>query len=841
MATDENSWRTQNFRQSVVAKLDEAVQMSGMPTAKNSIEMESHVFQKAKSKEEYLSFIARLIFHVREMNSKKGAGNIAPGNAGSGGQGMPDPIGALQTLARQGTGNNQMIGMGGPGPNPQGIVPQSSTNTATNPEIEMSSLNNYYYAQYASISESEPNYDSDNPEVFEALKNSPTHIQFINIIEKRRNKELLYEHWKNIIRHESIIEIKDQIKKECGMKVQLRDRVVTYIYKPEIDNDGKYFRFKFVYRYSKILHKWYFSLGCSFLPDILKIRNVLKYDIHNPIGPKIIKIMKKMREIIDAFIESYLYIFQIIDYAEKKYPDIAFQVNRNHTNLKMLLMEKTWPKILQSLNQRPGQPMTMPGLPNKMSGMGMMQSVGTMSHMNAIQGMQSGAILTQINQMNQGNMPQQMNQMIPTQMNQITTGQMQQNMQNQMQNQLSGQMSNQIGGSINSMQTNMPQQMNQISSGQMGPAQVTQQLNHMQRKPGEIINTVFPGPRNVTPNQFLRQSPSPSAPSPAALAAPASNQMVASPALVPSPSPQHPIIAGPQRSVGMAPSPSSSLNTPVAVGATPSPQQEDQAYRDKVRQLSKYIEPLKRMISRMGNDGNVDKLSKMKRLLEILSTPSKRMPMETLLKCEVVLEKVDFKRGDGSVGPPITTLKEHHFFSPLLEAVSTHLQSPVVNHTLQRTFGPCLEALFGPEIKTLPPLKKQKIEEPPSEIPDVLQGEIARLDQRFKVSLDPAQQNGSKCIQLICWLDDRHLPCVPPVSVIVPADYPLTPPRCVMTPHEYTTTFLCAVQKALNARIAKLPRHFSVSQLLDTWEMSVRQASAPTQTPVTASTVLMSL
>lgn len=54
----------------------------------------------------------------------------------------------------------------------------------------------------------------------------------------------------------------------------------------------------------------------------------------------------------------------------------------------------------------------------------------------------------------------------------------------------------------------------------------------------------------------------------------------------------------------MAPSPSSSLNTPVAVGATPSPQQEDQAYRDKVRQLSKYIEPLKRMISRMGNDGS---------------------------------------------------------------------------------------------------------------------------------------------------------------------------------------------------------------------------------------------
>ncbi|KAK1133593.1 hypothetical protein K0M31_011395 [Melipona bicolor] len=631
MATDENSWRTQSFRQSVIAKIDEAVQMSGMPTAKNSIEMENHVFQKAKTKEEYLGFVARLILHVRELNSKKGTGGNAPGTAGAGNQGMPDPIGALQTLARQGTGNNQMMNINGPGSNPQGIIPQPPTNTATN--------------------------------------------------------------------------------------------------------------------------------------------------------------------------------------------------------------------LLQSLNQRPGQAMTMQSMQSKISGMGMMsaQTSGPMNHMGPIQTMQTNSMLTQMNSMGQGNIPQQMNQMVPNQMAQITTGQMQQNMQTQMQNQLSNQIGNQISGSISGIQTNMPQQMNQIAPGQLGPGQMQQQLSHIQRKQGEIINAGFPGPRNVTPNQFLGQSPSPSAPSPAGLGAPSSNQMVASPALVPSPSSQH-MMAGPQRSVGMAPSPSSSLNTPGGVGATPSPQQEDQAYRDKVRQLSKYVEPLRRMIAKMGNEGNVDKLSKMKKLLEILSNPSKRMPLDTLLKCEVVLEKLDFKRSDASVGPPITTLKEHHFFSPLLEAVSTHLQSPVVNHTLQRTFGPCLEALFGPEIKNLPPpLKKQKIEESPSEIPDVLQGEIARLDQRFKVSLDPAQQTGSKCIQLICWLDDRHLPCVPPVSVTVPADYPLTPPRCVMAPHEYATTFLCAVQKALNARITKLPRRFSVSQLLDTWEMSVRQASAPSQISVNGGTLLMGL
>ncbi|KYN43253.1 Mediator of RNA polymerase II transcription subunit 15 [Trachymyrmex septentrionalis] len=633
MATDD-SWKTPHFRQSVVAKIDEAIQVSGMPTTKNSIEMENHVFQKAKSKEEYLGFVARLILHVREMNSKKSATGNAPGTAGTNNQGMPDPIGALQTLARQGTGNNQMMSMGGP--NHQGIISQPPTNTATN--------------------------------------------------------------------------------------------------------------------------------------------------------------------------------------------------------------------LLQSLNQRPAQPINMPGIQNKMPGMGMMpsQTGGPMNHLGPIQSMQNNPMLTQMNQMGQGNIPPQMNQMVPGQMGQLGAGQMQQNMQSQMQTQLPGQMNNQITGPIGNIQTSISQQMNQIGPGQLGPGQMQQQLNHIQRKPSEMMNTGFPGPRNVTPNQFLRQSPSPSAPSPAGLGAPSSNQMVASPALVPSPSPQHAIMTGPTRSVnsvGMAPSPSSSLNTPGGVGATPSPQQEDQAYRDKVRQLSKYIEPLRRMIAKMSCEGNVDKLSKMKKLLEILSNPSKRMPLDTLLKCEVVLEKFNFKRGDGSVGPPVTTLKEHQIFSPLLEAVSAHLQSPVINHTLQRTFGPCLDALFGPEIKNLPPpLKKQKIEESSSEIPDVLQGEIARLDQRFKVSLDPAQQSGSRCIQLICWLDDRHLPCVPPISVTVPADYPSTPPRCVMAPHEYeATTFLCAVQKALNIRIAKLPRRFSLSQLLDTWEMSVRQASAPKEMSITASTVLMGL
>lgn len=56
----------------------------------------------------------------------------------------------------------------------------------------------------------------------------------------------------------------------------------------------------------------------------------------------------------------------------------------------------------------------------------------------------------------------------------------------------------------------------------------------------------------------------------------------------------------------MAPSPGSvNLNTPGQVAAVASPlnPQEEQLYREKYRQLTKYIEPLKRMIARIGNDG----------------------------------------------------------------------------------------------------------------------------------------------------------------------------------------------------------------------------------------------
>lgn len=140
--------------------------------------------------------------------------------------------------------------------------------------------------------------------------------------------------------------------------------------------------------------------------------------------------------------------------------------------------------------------------------------------------------------------------------------------------------------------------MNSPMGGQM-QGQILGHMQQIQRKPGDGMimnapNSAFP--RNPTPTQFLRQSPTPSVQSPASLSA----QPVQSPAMAPSPGA---ICMLGQRSVGMVPSPSNSLNTPGAPNQSPMGMQEDQAYREKVRQLSKYIEPLRKMIARMGNDG----------------------------------------------------------------------------------------------------------------------------------------------------------------------------------------------------------------------------------------------
>ena len=69
----------------------------------------------------------------------------------------------------------------------------------------------------------------------------------------------------------------------------------------------------------------------------------------------------------------------------------------------------------------------------------------------------------------------------------------------------------------------------------------------------------------------------------------------------------------------------------------PQSQNDDQVYLAKIQHLSKYIEPLKKMIAKIGNEDQ-EKLGKMKKLMDILSNPTKRLDMKVLFRCESVLE-----------------------------------------------------------------------------------------------------------------------------------------------------------------------------------------------------------
>lgn len=251
----------------------------------------------------------------------------------------------------------------------------------------------------------------------------------------------------------------------------------------------------------------------------------------------------------------------------------------------------------------------------------------------------------------------------------------------------------------------------------------------------------------------------------------------------------------------------------------------------------------------------------MKKLMDILSNPSKRLPMETLLKCEAVLERMNLDAGDQTdasknivASTPLTISSSS--VTPLLEAIvklkNNQKTALPLNHALHRTFGAPVEALYGSEI-SLPPLPKRRrridLEEtshsgvPGVIVPHILQGEIARLQSHFKVSLDPAQPSGSTgSILLVCQLEDRDLPSVPPLSVTIPHNYPDSSPTCDTDLPEYSSTlFLSKLQSALESRLTLMPAKHTLSQLLNAWEMSVRAACSPRNIPPTQMTCLMGI
>ncbi|KAM8819117.1 mediator of RNA polymerase II transcription subunit 15 isoform 4-T4 [Rhynchonycteris naso] len=344
-----------------------------------------------------------------------------------------------------------------------------------------------------------------------------------------------------------------------------------------------------------------------------------------------------------------------------------------------------------------------------------------------------------------------------------------------------------------------------------------QQVQTPQSMPPPPQPSPQPGQPSSQPNSNVSSGPAPSPSS-----------------FLPSPSPQpsqSPVTARtPQNFSVPSPGP---LNTPVNPNSVMSPagssQAEEQQYLDKLKQLSKYIEPLRRMINKIDkNEDRKKDLSKMKSLLDILTDPSKRCPLKTLQKCEIALEKL---KNDMAVPtpppPPVPPTKQQYLCQPLLDAVLANIRSPVFNHSLYRTFVPAMTAIHGPPI-TAPVVcaRKRKFEEDERQsIPNVLQGEVARLDPKFLVNLDPSHCSNNGTVHLICKLDDKDLPSVPPLELSVPADYPAQSPLWIDRQWQYDANpFLQSVHRCMTSRLLQLPDKHSVTALLNTWAQSIQQA-----------------
>ncbi|EAX02950.1 PC2 (positive cofactor 2, multiprotein complex) glutamine/Q-rich-associated protein, isoform CRA_c [Homo sapiens] len=344
-----------------------------------------------------------------------------------------------------------------------------------------------------------------------------------------------------------------------------------------------------------------------------------------------------------------------------------------------------------------------------------------------------------------------------------------------------------------------------------------QQVQTPQSMPPPPQPSPQPGQPSSQPNSNVSSGPAPSPSS-----------------FLPSPSPQpsqSPVTARtPQNFSVPSPGP---LNTPVNPSSVMSPagssQAEEQQYLDKLKQLSKYIEPLRRMINKIDkNEDRKKDLSKMKSLLDILTDPSKRCPLKTLQKCEIALEKL---KNDMAVPtpppPPVPPTKQQYLCQPLLDAVLANIRSPVFNHSLYRTFVPAMTAIHGPPI-TAPVVctRKRRLEDDERQsIPSVLQGEVARLDPKFLVNLDPSHCSNNGTVHLICKLDDKDLPSVPPLELSVPADYPAQSPLWIDRQWQYDANpFLQSVHRCMTSRLLQLPDKHSVTALLNTWAQSVHQA-----------------
>ncbi|XP_048641063.1 mediator of RNA polymerase II transcription subunit 15 isoform X5 [Marmota marmota marmota] len=734
----ETDWRSAAFRQKLVSQIEDAMRKAGVAHSKSSKDMESHVFLKAKTRDEYLSLVARLIIHFRDIQNKKSQASVS------------DPMNALQSLT------------GGPGTGAAGIsMPPRGPGQSLG---GMSSLG--AMGQSMALSgQPPPGTSGMAPHGMAVVSTAPpqTQLQLQQVALQQQQQQQQQQQFQ---------------QQQAALQQQQQQQQF------QAQQSAMQQQFQAVVQQQQQLQQ-----------QQQQQQHLIK--LHHQNQQQIQQQQQQLQRMAQLQLQQQ----------QQQQQQQALQAQ---------------PPIQQPPMQQP-QPPPSQALPQQLPQMHHAQH-----HQPPPQAQQPSVAQNQPSQLT----PQSQNQPLVSQA-QALPGQMlypQQQLkfvrapmvvqQPQVQPQVQAQVQPQVQQQA-AVQTAQTTQM--VAPG----VQVSQSSLTMLSSPS-------PGQQVQTPQSM----PPPPQPSPQPGSQPNSN-VSSGPApspssFLPSPSPQpsqSPVTARtPQNFSVPSPGP---LNTPVNPSSVMSPagssQAEEQQYLDKLKQLSKYIEPLRRMINKIDkNEDRKKDLSKMKSLLDILTDPSKRCPLKTLQKCEIALEKL---KNDMAVPtpppPPVLPTKQQDLCQPLLDAVLANIRSPVFNHSLYRTFVPAMTAIHGPPI-TAPVVctRKRRFEEDDRQsIPNVLQGEVARLDPKFLVNLDPSHCSNNGTVHLICKLDDKDLPSVPPLELSVPADYPAQSPLWIDRQWQYDANpFLQSVHRCMTSRLLQLPDKHSVTALLNTWAQSIHQA-----------------
>uniref|UniRef100_A0A667GUV4 Mediator of RNA polymerase II transcription subunit 15 n=1 Tax=Lynx canadensis TaxID=61383 RepID=A0A667GUV4_LYNCA len=730
----ETDWRSAAFRQKLVSQIEDAMRKAGVAHSKSSKDMESHVFLKAKTRDEYLSLVARLIIHFRDIHNKKSQASVSdPMNAlqsltggpaaGAAGIGMPSrgPGQSLGGMGGLGTMGQPMPLSGQPPPGTSGMAPHGMAVVSTAApqtqlqlqQVALQQQQQQFQQQQVALQQQQ---QQQQQQQFQAQQNAMQQ-QFQAVVQQQQ-QQLQQQQQQHLIKlhHQNQQQIQQQQQLQRMAQLQLQQQQQQQ------------------------------------QQQALQAQPPLQQPpMQQPQPPPSQTLPQQLQPMHHP---------QHHQPPQPQQPPVA----------------QNQPSQLQAQSQTQPLVSQAPALPGQM-----LYAQPQLKLVRAPMVVQQ----PQVQQVQQVQPQVQQQTAVPT-----------------------AQASQIVGSGV---------QVSQNSLTMLSSPSPGQQVQTPQSMPPPPQPSPQPGQPSSQPNSNVSSGPAPSPSS-----------------FLPSPSPQpsqSPVTARtPQNFSVPSPGP---LNTPVNPSSVMSPagssQAEEQQYLDKLKQLSKYIEPLRRMINKIDkNEDRKKDLSKMKSLLDILTDPSKRCPLKTLQKCEIALEKL---KNDMAVPtpppPPVPPTKQQYLCQPLLDAVLANIRSPVFNHSLYRTFVPAMTAIHGPPI-TAPVVctRKRRFEDDERQsIPNVLQGEVARLDPKFLVNLDPSHCSNNGTVHLICKLDDKDLPSVPPLELSVPADYPAQSPLWIDRQWQYDANpFLQSVHRCMTSRLLQLPDKHSVTALLNTWAQSIHQA-----------------